>query len=263
MKGIKRTLITTLTISVCFGGTAQARNITSISPPTGLGLSDVICTQVQTPVDTPFPNNDNSIAPSPNQIRNFPGLSCTPKTFTEVAPIDTQLLVEPSGGTTEYFFTETVVNNTDVTWDGFSFRIGFGVNDEFAPPELILVPSGFAIPDFDFNGSGSDQQPTSSKFTQLIQDGSFRLEWSGGSVAPNESVDFTFSIDVPDDLAGNNFYNAFTIRQLPIAQPSETKAVPEPTSILSFLGLLGVLGSSLAVDAAGKIFRQRTTDIES
>lgn len=242
MKGINRTLVTNLAISLCFGGAAQARIITSISPPTGPGLGDVLCTQVQTPVNTPFPNNDNSIAPSPNQIRNFPGLSCTPKTFQAIAPIDTQLFVEPSGGTTEYLFTETAVNDTNSTWNGFSFSIGFGVNDYFGPPELILVPVGFAIPDFDFNGSSSDPQPTSSNFTQLIQDGSFRLDWSGGSVAPGESVDFTFSVDIPDDLAGNNFYDSFTIRQVPSPEP-----VPEPSSTLGLLALLGVVGSRLAL----------------
>lgn len=242
MKGINRTLVTNLAISLCFGGAAQARIITSISPPTGPGLGDVLCTQVQTPVNTPFPNNDNSIAPSPNQIRNFPGLSCTPKTFQAIAPIDTQLFVEPSGGTTEYLFTETAVNDTNFTWNGFSFSIGFGVNDYFGPPELILVPVGFAIPDFDFNGSSSDPQPTSSNFTQLIQDGSFRLDWSGGSVAPGESVDFTFSVDIPDDLAGNNFYDSFTIRQVPSPEP-----VPEPSSTLGLLALLGVVGSRLAL----------------
>ena len=147
MKEINRTLLTTLAISLCFGEVSQARVITSISPPTGPGLGDVVCTQVQTPVNTPFPNNNNSIAPSPNQIRNFPGLSCTPKTFQEIAPVDTQLLVEPSVGTTEYLFTETAVNDTNSTWNSFSFRVGFGVNDDFAPPELILVAPGFAIPD--------------------------------------------------------------------------------------------------------------------
>ncbi|MBH8563508.1 PEP-CTERM sorting domain-containing protein [Nostoc sp. CENA67] len=241
MKQISRTLMTTLTISLYLSGVSQARTVTDISPPIGAGLGDVLCPQLQTPVTTPFPNNNNSVSPSPNQILNFPGLSCTPKTFQTIAPIDTKLFVEPSGGTTEYFFTETVVNNTSSIWDGFNLKIGFGLNDEFAPPELILVPFGFAIPDFDFNDSGSDPQPTSSKFTQLIQDGSFNLLWSGGSVAPGESIDFTFSVDVPDDLDGNNFYNSFTIRQVPIAAP-----VPEHNSTNGLLGLLGLFISSLA-----------------
>ncbi|MBE9049691.1 PEP-CTERM sorting domain-containing protein [Nostocales cyanobacterium LEGE 11386] len=242
IKAISKTFITTLAISVYCSGISQARTITDISPPTGPGQGDLFCLQIQTPVNTPFVNNDNSITPSPNQILNFPGLSCSPKTFQNIAPIDTQLFVAPSGGTTEYFLTQTVVNQTNAIWNGFNFQIGFGANNNFAPPELILVPSGFAIPDFDFNGLGSDPQPTSSKFAQLLQDGSYNLQWSGGSVAPGESVDFTFSLDVPDDLGTNNFYNSFTIRQTPIA-----RTVPEPTSISSFLTLLGLLGSSFAL----------------
>ncbi|MCC5622085.1 PEP-CTERM sorting domain-containing protein [Nostoc sp. CHAB 5715] len=248
MKKITKTLVTTLAFYLCFGGVAQARSITSISPPTGPGQGDILCTQVQTPVNTLFPNNDNSTVASQNQILNFPGLSCTPKTFQVIAPIDTQLFVEPSGGTTEYFFTETAVNNTSSTWDGFSFKIGFGVNDNFAPPELILVAPGTVIPDFDFNGSNSDPQPTSSKFTQVIQDGSFGIEWSGGFVAPGESVDFTFSVDVGDNLNANNSSGSFTIRQLPIAE-----SIPEPASTSGLLALLGVLGSSLALKHKNRI----------
>lgn len=239
MKRINQTLVTTLAISLCLSETAQARIIDSISPPTGAGLGDVLCAQVQTPVDTPVPNNDNSLTASPNQIQNFPGLSCTPKTFQAIAPIDTQLFVSPSGGTTEYFLSETVVNNTSSTWNGFSFSIGFGSGDSFGSPELILLPVGQAIPDFDFNGSSSDPQPTSSKFGQFIQDGSFRIDWSGGTVAPGESVDFTFALDVPDDQGGN-FSDSFTIRQSPVAEP-----VPEPSSMLGILAVAGIVGSRL------------------
>ena len=246
VKEISRTLITTLIVSAYFGGTAQARIITDISPPTGAGQTGIFCPQVQTPVDTPFPNNENSTTPSPNQILNFPGLSCSGRNFQAVAPIDTQLFVTPSGGTTEYFITNSVLNNTESIWNGFEFRIGFGINDDFAPPELILVPPGFAIPGFDFNGLGSDPPPTSSRFTQVIQDGSFSVRWLGGTVAPGESVNFTFSIDVPDDLDGNNFYDAFTIRQTPIAETHTTKTVPEPTSISGLLAVLGLTGSSFA-----------------
>ncbi|WP_228049100.1 MULTISPECIES: PEP-CTERM sorting domain-containing protein [unclassified Nodularia (in: cyanobacteria)] len=242
IKAGSKTFLTTLAISVACSGIAQARTITEISPPTGAGQGDLFCPQVQTPVDTTFVNNDNSVTASPNQILDFPGLSCSPLTFQAIAPIDTQLFVAPSGGTTEYFVTETVVNNTSSIWNGFNFKIGFGVNDEFAPPELILVPFGFAIPEFDFNGLGASPQPTSSQFAQLLQDGSYNLQWSGGLVAPGESVDFTFSVDVPDDLETNNFYDSFTIRQTPI-----TTTVPEPTSISGLLALLGLVGSSFTV----------------
>ncbi len=239
MKQISKALITTLAISLFLPEVAQSRIVDGISSSTGAGLGERLCIQVQTPVDTPLSNNDNSVSSSSNQILNFPGISCS-LTFQAVAPIDTQLSVLPSGGTTEYFLAETVVNQTNSTWDGFSFSIGFGSGDNFSPPELILVLPGLAIPVFDFNGSTSDPQPTSSKFTQLIQDGSFRIDWSGGLVAPGESIDFTFSVDVADDQDGNNFYNFFTIRQAPIAEP-----IPEPDSTLGLVAGLSILGLRL------------------
>ena len=227
-------IATTITISLTFSSTAQARVITSISPPGGAGQGDVFCTEVQTIVNTSFPNSDG------NQINNFPGLSCTPQTFREIAPIDTKLFVEASGGTTEYLLDETVVNNTNKNWGGFNFKIGFQSEnpfggDRFASPAVILLPSGTAIPTF-----ASDTQPTSSEFSQVKSDGSFSLNWSGGNVAPGESVDFSFSIAVPDDLEGNDFYNSFTIRQLPVASMmNDSKSVPEPSLMLGFLGLTG------------------------
>ena len=234
MDKIIKTVATTLIISLAFSNTAQARIINSISPPGGPGQGDVFCLEVQTPVDTPFPNN------SQNQIDNFAGLSCTPKTFRKIAPIDTNLFVEPSGGTTQYLFRKTVINSTDLAWNGFNFQIGFQSDtglggDNFASPAVIQVPSGFAIPSFD-----SQTQPTSSKFSLVNPDGSFNLNWSGGTVAPGESVDFTFSIDVPDDLEGSNFYDSFTIRQLPIASRVDgSQSVPEPSLIFGLLGLVG------------------------
>ena len=235
MKKIIQTLATTLTISLAFNSTAQARIITSISPPGGAGQGDVLCPQVQTPVDTLFPNS------SQNQINNFPGLSCTPKTFQKIAPIDTKLFVEASGGTTEYLLSETVVNSTNSTWDGFNFQIGFQSEnalggDDFASPAVILLPTGTAIPTFD-----SQTQPTSSKFSQVKPDGSFDLNWFGGTVAPGETVDFSFSIAVPDnsEASGNN-YDSFTIRQLPIASGmNQNQSVPEPSLIFGLFGLMG------------------------
>ncbi|MGB3638914.1 MAG: PEP-CTERM sorting domain-containing protein [Rivularia sp. (in: cyanobacteria)] len=233
MKKIIKTLAATLSISLAFSSTAQARIITSISPPGGAGQGDVFCTQVQTPVDTDFPNSDG------NQINNFPGLSCTPKTFQEIAPIDTKLFLEASGGTTEYLLNETVVNSTESVWDGYNIEIGFSSDgglggDSFASPAQILLPVGTAIPSF------NNTQTTSSEFSQVNPDGSFNLNWSAGTVAPGETVDFTFSIAVPDDDFEGNNYNSFTIRQLPIASAmNQSKSVPEPSLVFGFLGLMG------------------------
>lgn len=233
MKKIIETLATTLTISLAFSSTAQARIISSFSPPTGPGQGDVFCAQVQAVVpDTPFPNG------SQNEIDNFAGLVCTPKTFQELAPIDINVFVEPSGGTTEYLFTETVVNSTDAVWNGYNMAIGFQSDnpfgeDNFASPAVILLPNGTAIPTFD------GAQPTSSEFSQVKADGSFNLNWFDGTVAPGETVDFSFSIALPDDLEGNNF-DSFTIRQTPIASTmNPSKSVPEPSLIFGLLGLMG------------------------
>jgi hypothetical protein len=246
IKRIDKIFLTTLLLLLGFSKTSEARTITTISPPTGNGLGFVLCPQVQTNVNTPFPNNGNGKVQNQNQISNFPGLSCTPQTFQAIAPIYAQFFVEPSGGTTEYLLKQTVVNNTKSIWDGFNFKIGFGINDEFAPPELILVPEGFAIPYFDPK-TNSDTKPTSSKFTRLIQDGSFNLEWLDGSVAPGESVDFTFFLNVPDDIAGKDFYKSFTIRQLPAAsQANNPLAVPETNFTNIYIAILGLITSSKA-----------------
>ena len=170
----------------------------------------------------------------------FPVYPVLLKPSSEIAPIDTKLFVEASGGTTEYLLNETVVNSTDSTWDGFNMAIGFQSEnpfgeDSFASPAVILLPNGTAIPTFD-----SDAQTTSSKFSQVNPDGSFNLNWSGGTVAPGETVDFTFSIAVPDDDFEGNNYNSFTIRQLPIASGmNQSKSVPEPSLVFGFLGLMG------------------------
>jgi hypothetical protein len=42
-----------------------------------------------------------------------------------------------------------------------------------------------------------DPMPTSSKFANLAH-GADTIDWTGGRVANGTSVDFTFSIDVPD-----------------------------------------------------------------
>ncbi|MDY6902044.1 MAG: PEP-CTERM sorting domain-containing protein, partial [Cyanobacteriota bacterium] len=58
-----------------------------------------------------------------------------------------------------------------------------------------------------------------------------------------ESVDFSFSIAVPDDLEGleaNDVYNSFTIRQLPVASAmNDSQSVPEPSTMFGFIGLMG------------------------
>lgn len=237
MKQTSKILLSALVISLGYTQIAQARTITSISPPTGPGLGDSACPEVQAIIDTPQPNNDDSATASPNKITDFPNpISCTPISFKEIAPVDSLLEVEASQGTTEYYVTQTIVNNTDSPLEGLNFRIGFGTGDNFVTPDLALFPTGVAIPTFD-----DTPAPTSSKFSEGILDGSFTINWSGGSLAPGESVDLTYSLDVPDDLSGLNLYDQFTIRQTPILE-TVISPIPEPTTVLGLLTFAGLAG---------------------
>ena len=80
--------------------------------------------------------------------------------------------------------------------------------------------------------------PTSSVFpvNGLLNDRS-QLNFTAGSgaaiVSPDNSLQLTFSVDVPDDQLNNYFQ--FTLRQIPVA-------VPEPSTLtLLSLGTIGLL----------------------
>lgn len=40
-------------------------------------------------------------------------------------------MTSESGGTTEYRFTQTFINNTGQVWTGSEFLLGYGVGDAF------------------------------------------------------------------------------------------------------------------------------------
>ena len=173
---------------------------------------------------TPSPNNDNAIAASPNTVLYsvvFNGA---------LGPLQVEFATDASGGTTEYRFTQTFVNNTGQVWTGFVFELGYGLSDGF-------TLSG-ATDGLDFDWPDADPAPTASLFSMLSHQ-SDRIEWSGGGIPTAGVLTLTFAIDVPDNLFASNpgQVNRFTLRQTPIAP---TQPVPEPSSLLLLAtGLLG------------------------
>jgi hypothetical protein len=162
---------------------------------------------------TPAPNNDNDVGASPNTVPyslflNSPGA------------LEVEFVTAASGGSTEYRFTQTFVNNSGLAWTGFVFELGYGVGSDF-------VPAG--MQELDFDWPGADPTPTSTAFTNFIYN-SDRIEWLNGSVPSIGLVGFTFAIDIPD-IAGNRF----TLRQTPVVA---SQTVPEPTSLLLFGGAI-------------------------
>jgi hypothetical protein len=132
--------------------------------------------------------------------------------------METEFVLENSGGTTEYRFTQTFVNTRRAAWTGFRFELGSGTGAEF-------VQGG----DVSFDVLNGQSTATSPVFT-LVAHGSRVLEWTVGAaplVAP-----FTFAIDVPDGM------ERVTLRQTPLlAAP-----VPEPgtfgLAVISFLAVV-------------------------
>jgi len=174
----------------------------------------------------PAPNNDNATGASPNTI---------PYTIfhNALGTMEVEFIAPDSGGTTEYLFTQTFINNTGQVWTGFEFELGYGLGDAF-------VRSG-ADDGLDFDLPGADPAPTASQFASLLHE-SDRILWTGGSVASIGVLALTFSIDVPDNLAGFNpsGLDRFTLRQTPIIAAQE---VPEPSSLLLLAaGALGLMG---------------------
>lgn len=162
---------------------------------------------------TPSPNNDNSAGASPNAVPYSLFLN-SPGGFESV------FTVSNSGGTTEYVFTQTLVNNSGVAWTGFRFELGFGTGSAFAASSVA--------DDLDFDAPTFDPFPASSAFG-VVATQSDLLEWSGGMVIPVGTTTFSFSIDVPDNLSQwhPQSLNAFTLRQVPVTPT----VVPEPATL--------------------------------
>ncbi len=190
--------------------TLRAGEITSFTWSSG--IASVALDPIVPPV---APNNDDIVGTSPNEIR------ITQKDYVGIGPVDIEFTVIPSGGVTEYLFTEGVQNGTGIPWTDYHMQLGFGVGSAFVPS-----PPGDGL---DFDDGVSATSPFSfSPFTTVIVTEDDIDAFGGVIVSPSFTFPFVFHIDVPDGIT------TFTLRQYPT-----TDFIPEPSSlVLSSLALL-------------------------
>lgn len=190
---------------------ANAGTITGVNSVTGPGLGDV----TMAIISTPSPSNDEQ----PGGPGGDNNVSVPFKRFDNVGNIDIVFDVVSSGGVTEYFFTESVDNNTFINWSQYIMQLGFGTGDDFLKSE--------AGDGLDFDAPEYNTQPTSMGFASvdLTED---MLTFSNGLHDLGQLI-YKFRIDVPDGIT------QFTLRQTPVA-------VPEPgTLLLAGLAALGMV----------------------
>lgn len=167
------------------------------------------------------PNNDNVAGTPANQL-NFGSVE-----FLQSTPIDFTILIQNTGGTTEYVGNVgAAINSTPDTWSGFRLSLGLGVQQNFVPFSTFVPAMTFSdTPDWDF--PNPDVSPSSPQFP-IISHGQFVIEGSGGNVGPGGiATGSNLHGDVPDSLIASTY--ELTIRLQPIVAQSDP--VPEPTSI--------------------------------
>jgi hypothetical protein len=215
-------LLGTLLLGAGLASAASAATISSVASSSLPGPSTGSIGPVGA---TPSPNNDNTSAASPNTI---PASTF----FNALGTAEYEFAVTDSAGTTEYTFTQAVVNNSGQAWSGFRFELGYGTGSSFT--------SAAGIGGLSFDLPNRDPAPLSSRFTVLDHQGAL-LDWSGATVPSIGSVFFSFAVDVPDGLSSfhPSAQNRFTLRATPVPAAAP---IPEPATVLLMSGGLAFVG---------------------
>jgi hypothetical protein len=146
---------------------------------------------ITSPGSTVWPNNDNYAG------RGNPNVERLGTLWLGVEDkAGTKFDIEDSGGTTEYAFTVSVTNYSGVDWAGYKFWLALdGQPDD--SPVVSRAGDGFG---FEVSAVTDDPLPESDGPTMHLQQrGEDVLCWSG-RFAGQATVQFSFSLDVPDHL---------------------------------------------------------------
>jgi hypothetical protein len=175
---------------------------------------------------TLVPNNDNSVPPSPNLFD-----VSSSAIFSD--PFDIVMQIMDSGGTTEYFFTQSLTNGTGFAWGGVILSLGSGSGASF-----LINPGDDGL---DFDTPDRDPTPFSSAFLVNTHDPDQLIFFGGGQLNPGETTTLSYSVDIPDSPTidpgawiPGGYEGTMRFSVIPIPEPS--------TGLLVGLGLVVLSG---------------------
>jgi hypothetical protein len=186
------------------GGQINSTPVPTASGP-GLGFFSMAN------IATTNPNNDDSPGALPDNNTVIPLIR-----FDSPGYIDILFTVTPTAGVTEYQVSESVDNNTALTWNAYNLLLGFGTGAGF-------TQAGGSSDGLDFDTGppgGNTTPPTSMTMPTITRPNEDTLVFSGGTQGSSAQL-YQFRIDVPDLISHNG---TFTLRQQPVALPGDYNA---------------------------------------